>query len=107
MPISIRLPADVEARIARFAARQGVSKSAILVRSIREFLDRHAQRLSFEIYQGVMRDCAREEAGRMRTDARREATKQRPLKLASREAIHRKHAARSALASQKGERHGR
>lgn len=99
MPISIRQPADVEARIARFAARQGISKSAIVLRSIREFLDRHAQRLSFEIYQGVMRECAWEAAGCMRTDARRDAAEQRPLKLASREAIHRKHAARSAHAS--------
>ena len=107
MPISIRLPADVEARIARFAGLQGLPISAIVVRSIREFLDRHAQPSSFEIYEGVMRDCAREEAESLRTGARRESAEERPLKLASREAIRRKHAARSALASQKGERHGR
>ena len=99
MPISIRQPADVEARIARFAARQGISKSAIVLRSIREFLDRHAQPSSFQIYEAVMRDCAMEAAGRLHVDARRESAERRPLKLASRAAIHRKHAARAARAS--------
>jgi hypothetical protein len=93
MPISLRLPADVETQIAGFSARQGVSKSAVIVRSIQEFLAKHAQPTSFEIYQEAMR-----EAEDLRKDAKREAAEQRPHKLQVREAIRRKHAERSERA---------
>ncbi len=43
MPISLRLPPDIETRIAGFGSRAGLTKSAVIVRSIEEFLARHAQ----------------------------------------------------------------
>lgn len=105
MPISLRLPADIETRIAGFGARQGMSKSAVIVRSIQEFLTRHAQPTSFQIYQDVMRDGTKANARNQRGDARnqrsdagREAAEKRPEKIAVRDAIRRKHAARSGRA---------
>ena len=93
MPISLRLPEDLETQIAGFGERQGISKSAVLVRSIQEFLARHAQPTSLQIYEEAMR-----EAGGQPDDARRQALEQRPLELAVRKAIRRKHAKRSKLA---------
>ena len=95
MPISLRLPEDLETQIAGFGARQGMSKSAVIVRSIHEFLAKHTQPSSLQIYEEVMR-----EAEGQRDDAEREALEQRPLKLAVRKAIRRKHAQRSKLARQ-------
>ena len=95
MPISLRLPEDLETQIAGFGARQGISKSAVIVRSIHEFLARHAQTTSLQIYEEAMR-----EAEGQRDDAKREAMEQRPLKLAVRKVIRRKHAERSKLARQ-------
>ncbi len=95
MPISLRLPEDLETQIAGFGARQGMSKSAVIVRSIHEFLARHAQPSSLQVYEEAMR-----EAQGQRDDSRREALEQRPLKLAVRKAIRRKHAERSKRAMQ-------
>jgi len=94
MPISLRLPTDIEDQIAGFSARQGISKSAVIVRSIHEFLNRHAQPSSLEIYEEVMRDGANESR-----DAKREAAEQRPHKILVRDAIRQKHAERSASAA--------
>ena len=99
MPISLRLPAEIEARIAGFGARQGLSKSAVIVRSIQEFLVRHTQPSSFQVYNDVMQAGGTTDAETRKSDARREAAEQRALKLASHEAMRRKHAARSARAS--------
>lgn len=95
MPISLRLPEDLEMQIAGFGARQGMSKSAVIVRSIHEFLAKHARPSSLQIYEEVMR-----EAEGQRDAAERDALEQRPLKLAVRKAIRRKHAQRSKLARQ-------
>lgn len=92
MPISLRLPPDLETQIAGFGARQGMSKSAVIVRSIREFLDRHAQPSALEIYEEVM------QAAPDAPKAAR-APEQRPHKLQVRDAIARKHAERSARAT--------
>ena len=98
MPISLRLPADIESRIAGFGARQGMSKSAVIVRSIQEFLARHAQPTSLQLYEDAMRDGAKADARNQRGDAQREAAEKRPGKIAVRDAIRRKHAARSGRA---------
>ena len=98
MPISLRLPADIETRIAGFGARQGMSKTAVIVRSIQEFLARHAQPTSFQIYEDAMRDGAKANARNQRSDTRREAAEKRPEKIAVRDVIRRKHAARSGRA---------
>lgn len=104
MPVSLRLPLDIEAQIAGVALRQGLSKSAVIVRSISEFLARHAQPSSLQIYEEVMRDAQVQSAGSRRqtetkADKGREATEQRPLKIQVRKAIRRKHAARSKRAN--------
>ena len=99
MPISVRLPADIEARIAGFGARHGLTKSAVIVRSLQEFLSRHAQPSSFQVYEDVMRNGDTADAKARSSDSRRAAAERRPLKLAGGKAIRRKHAARSARAS--------
>lgn len=58
-------------------------KSAVIVRSIHEFLARNTQPSSFQIYEEVMR----------------EAAEQRPHRILVRDAIRQKHAERSASAA--------
>ncbi len=91
MPISIRLPPEIESQITGFSSRFGVSKSAVIVRSIQEFLTRHAQPSSFDIYEKAMR--SQQKSLPPKPDAR-------PLKSQARQAIERKHAQRSARATQ-------
>ena len=57
MPISLRLSAEIKSEIAGFSARQGVSKSAVIVCTIQEFLARNAQPTSFQVYQEVMAEA--------------------------------------------------
>ena len=98
MPISLRLPSDIEDQIAGFSVRQGISKSAVIVRSIHEFLNRNAQPSSLQIYEEVMRGVANK-SGDAKSDAKREAAEQRPHKILLRDAIRQKHAERSARAT--------
>ena len=97
MPISLRLPTDIEDKIASYSARKGISKSAVIVRSIHEFLTRHAQPSSLQIYEEVVASGA-DKGGDPKNDARREATEQRSHKILVRDAIRQKHAERSAKA---------
>jgi hypothetical protein len=94
MPISLRLPSDIEMQIAGFGAREGMSKSAVIVRSIQEFLARHAAPTAFDLYQEAMRDSSTTK------DAPRQSAEQRSNKLQLREAVQRKHAQRSSRATQ-------
>lgn len=98
MPISLRLPTDIESQIAGFGARAGLSKSAVIVRSIQEFLARHAEPTSQQIYEEVMRE-ARNNLADSAADARKESLEQRPRKKQVREALRAKHAQRSARAA--------
>ena len=98
MPISLRLPTDIEDQIAGYSARQGISKSAVIVRSIHEFLNRNAQPSSFQIYEEVMRDGA-SKSGDAKSDAKREAADKRPHKILVRDAIRLKHAERQFQSS--------
>lgn len=98
MPISLRLPTDIENQIAGFSARQGLSKSAVIVRSIHEFLARNAQPSSFQIYEEAMRVGA-DASNNAKSDAKREAAEKRPHKILVRDAIRQKHAVRSASAT--------
>ena len=100
MPISLRLPIDTETMIADFGARHGLSKTAVILRSIEEFLARHAQPSSFRIYEEAVREST--VAGKVSAGnaAGREGVEKRPQKLATRGAIQRKHAIRSTRASQ-------
>jgi predicted DNA-binding protein len=101
MPISLRLPTEIEDQIAGFSERQGMTKSAVIVRSIREFLDRNAQPSSLQIYEEVMKSGA-DDSGDAQKDAKRQAAEQRPHKLLVRDAIRKKHAARSVSALKSG-----
>ena len=98
MPISLRLPTEIEDQIAGFSERQGLSKSAVIVRSIHEFLARNAQPSSFQIYEEAMREGA-DESNNAKHDAKRETAEQRPHKILVRDAIRQKHAGRSARAT--------
>jgi predicted DNA-binding protein len=97
MPISLRLPTEIEDQIAGYSTRHGISKSAVIVRSIHEFLNRNAQPSSLQIYEEVMKGES-DKSSDAASDAEREAAEQRPLKLRVRDAIRQKHAGRSARA---------
>ncbi len=97
MPISLRLPSDIESQITGFGARQGLSKSAVIVRSIQEFLARNAEPTSHQIYQEAMGAAVRDDARRtLNADTAHSAAEVRPHKIQVREAIRRKHAKRAA-----------
>ena len=98
-PISLRLPSDIDAQITGFGARQGLTKSAVIVRSIQEFLARNAQPTSLQIYQDAMRGApnaaVQRENQHERDDAFRAAAEVRPHKLQVRQVIRSKHAKRA------------
>lgn len=98
MPISLRLPPEIEAQIASFGARAGLSKSAVIVRSIQEYLARHAQPSSQQIYNEVMQG-APGSGGDAVVDGDKENLEQRPHKRQMRQALRAKHAQRSANAA--------
>ena len=94
MPISLRLPVEIESQIAGFGARLGLTKSAVIVRSIEEFLAHHAQPSSLEIYEAAMRAASPESVPAAVVDANG-SRELRAHKLKVRAAIARKHAERS------------
>jgi hypothetical protein len=95
MPISLRLPLEIETQIAGFSTRTGVTKSAVIVRSIQEFLAKHAVPTSVQIYEEAMGNVS----GQQGSEGR-ELSEHRPLKLQVRKALRSKHAERSARATQ-------
>jgi hypothetical protein len=97
VPISLRLPAEIESHIAQFSARQGMSKSAVIVRSIHEFLARNAQPSALQIYETVMREDTDQRTAAQR-DSKRESKEHRPNKISARDVIRQKHATRSERA---------
>lgn len=99
MPISLRLSTDLETQISGFGVRQGLSKSAVIVRSIQEFLARNAQPTSLQIYEDAMR-VVPSPRDATKSDKKSEAAEQRSHKIQARTAIRRKHAERSERALQ-------
>jgi predicted DNA-binding protein len=93
MPTSLRLPADIETRISGFGSRTGLTKSAVIVRSIEEFLARHAEPSSLHIYEEAMRSAASQSENQRATPARN------PSKQQVLQSIRSKHAQRSARAT--------
>lgn len=94
MAISLRLPLDIESQLVGFSARQGISKSALIVRSIQEYLAKNAQPSAYQLYIDALKavdDTAP-------ADAKRDAVQPRGSKLAARTAVQAKQAARSARA---------
>lgn len=53
MPLSLRLRPELEQRIAEYCARTGMSKSAVIARGVREFLDAHASPTPYELGKDV------------------------------------------------------
>lgn len=51
MPISIRLKPQLEQRVAEYSVRKGISKSAVIARSLEDYLDRHAGPMLYELYE--------------------------------------------------------
>ena len=97
MPLSLRLPADIESDIAAFSARHKTSKSAVIVRSIREFLAAHAQPSSQQIYTEEMQAAAkRANPAGIASAARIE---KRPHKILFAQLMREKHARRTGQAS--------
>lgn len=95
MPITLRLPEDLEAQIAGFGARAGLSKSAVILRSIREFLAKHTEASSLQIYAHAMRESAFTKEGTV-SEKKRQLAEQRGHKLMARAEMRRKHETRSA-----------
>lgn len=94
MPISLRLPLKVEQQIAEYGVRQGLTKSAVIVRSIETFLAAHAQPNAYQLYLDAMQEA------QSASHRQREAGETRPRKLAIQKAMQKKHAERSARATQ-------
>ena len=92
MPISLRIPIQIETQIADYSSRCGISKSAVIVRSIEEFLSKHAQPSAYQVYLDVMKAADKEPVKQKR------APEQRGHKLAVQKALRRKNAERSARA---------
>ena len=90
MPVSLRLPAELEAQLAEFGALHNTTKSAVIVRSVRDFLAAHAAPSMQEIYHQAMHVAERSTPA---SEAAR--TETRPHKLAFRERMRQKHAVRS------------
>ncbi len=96
MALSLRLPLPIEAQIAGLSARAGISKSALIVRSIEEYLNRHAQPSAFELYEEVMRESSRKTSD-ISADAA--AVDARPHKQTVRAAVRAKQARRVAASA--------
>ena len=94
MPISLRLPVDIDNQIASYSARLGLSKSAIIVRSIEEFLAKNAQPSAYQLYLDAMassQKTATPTVERKAVDGHKHAVQK---------ALQRKHKERSARAAQ-------
>ena len=94
MPLSLRLPADVDSQIASYSARLGLSKSAVIVRSIEEFLAKNAQPSAYQLYLDAMDSAQTPAASTVKSETRD------GHKLAVQKALQRKHKERSARAAQ-------
>jgi hypothetical protein len=88
MPLSLRLPGFLESELAQYSARAGISKSAAIVRSIEEFMARHAQPNAHALYLQTM------PAGEALSDTKAKPADPRPRKRAFRAAMQAKQEAR-------------
>ena len=94
MPISLRLPVEVDSQIASYSARLGLSKSAIIVRSIEEFLAKNVQPSAYQLYLDAMA------SSQMTVTPSVEKKAVDGHKLTVQKALQRKHKERSARAAQ-------
>jgi uncharacterized protein HemY len=53
MPLSIRLKPALEQRVAEYAVRNGKSKSAVIAKSVEEYLERNSGPELYALYQRV------------------------------------------------------
>ena len=101
MPISLRLPFDIDSKIASYSARLGLSKSAVIVRSIEEFLAKNAQPSAYQLYLDAMESAQSTPAQSLSLKA------PDGHKQAIQKALQRKHKDRSARATQALQRSAR
>lgn len=94
MPISLRLPAEVDSQIASYSARLGLSKSAVIVRSIEEFLAKNGRPSAYQLYLDSMESVH----STLSQSAKNEAPAVH--KLGIQKALQRKHKERSVRATQ-------
>lgn len=93
MALSLRLPSPLESEILAYSTRTGLSKSAVIVRSIEAFLRSNAQPSAFDLYEDAMHSVHRAAYEPASQDARLH-------KQDIAQAIQRKHTERSARALQ-------
>lgn len=91
MSLSSRLPTTLETEVVAYSSRTGLSKSAVIVRSIEAYLRSHAQPSAFDLYEEAMRGISGADEIPASQDVR-------PHKQAVAAAVRRKHAERSARA---------
>lgn len=97
MPLSLRLPSDVEQMILAYSAREGISKSAVIVQSIRDFFERQKPKpTAYEIYLKVMAESKARQAKNPKDDWHQIDRETRPHKIAFHKAMQEKYARRQA-----------
>jgi predicted transcriptional regulator len=99
MALSLRLPSDIEQMIVAYSASEGVSKSSVIVQSIRDFFERQKPKpTAYEIYLEVMAESKARQAKNPQEDWYLIDKETRPHKIAMHKAIQAKHARRQAAA---------
>lgn len=97
MPLSLRLPSDVEQMLLAYSAREGISKSAVIVQSIRDFFEKQKpQPTAYELYLEVMAESAARQAANPTKDWHYLDKETRPHKIAFHQAMQAKQARRQA-----------
>ena len=97
MALSLRLPSDIEHMVMAYSAREGMSKSAVIVQSIRDFFERQKpQPTAYEIYLQVMAESKARQAKNPTPDWHYLDKETRPHKIALHKAMQAKHARRQA-----------
>jgi hypothetical protein len=97
MALSLRLPSDIEQMIVAYSASEGISKSAVIMKSIRDFFERQKpQPTAYDIYLQVMAESKAEQAKNCKEDWYQIDKETRPHKIAIHKAMQAKHARRQA-----------
>jgi predicted transcriptional regulator len=97
MALSLRLPSDIEQMLLAYSAREGMSKSAVIVQSIRDFFERQKpQPTAYEMYLEVMAESKAEQAKNPQKDWYLIDKETRPHKIAFHKAMQAKYARRQA-----------
>lgn len=96
MPLSLRLPVPLEMQIAQLAAHRGTSKTALIIQSVEQLLQREAVPTAHDLYAQVMSLPEQESVAESQAALRPMETRQRKLDV--RDAVRAKHARRQIAA---------